>query len=81
MAHVVGVTPERLDEVSRGDAAEILREIERQEAEAEADSVYANLNDRTEAAIWEMDAPLEQRKMAIDALREDRAQQRKGRAV
>lgn len=34
MAHVVGVSPERLDEVDRGLAAEILREIIRKEAEA-----------------------------------------------
>ncbi|MFF2522295.1 hypothetical protein [Streptomyces liangshanensis] len=32
MAHVVGVQPEQLDEAGRGDAAEILREIKRQEA-------------------------------------------------
>lgn len=34
MAHTVGVAPERLDEVGRGGAAEILREILRGEAEA-----------------------------------------------
>lgn len=32
MAHVVGVSPERLDDAGRGDAATILREIEAQEA-------------------------------------------------
>ncbi|MFD6421742.1 hypothetical protein [Streptomyces sp. NPDC060198] len=31
MAHVVGVHPEQLDTAGRGDAAEILREIKRQE--------------------------------------------------
>lgn len=31
MAHVVGVAPEQLEEVDRGEAAEVLREIERQE--------------------------------------------------
>lgn len=31
MAHAVGVTPGRLDEAGRSDAAEILREIERRE--------------------------------------------------
>ncbi|WP_237531306.1 hypothetical protein [Streptomyces sp. SID3212] len=32
MAHVVGVQPVQLDDAGRGDAAEILREIKRQEA-------------------------------------------------
>ncbi|MFE4691709.1 hypothetical protein ACFRH6_16820 [Streptomyces sp. NPDC056749] len=33
MANVVGVQPEQLDDAGRADAAEILREIKRQEAE------------------------------------------------
>lgn len=36
MAHTVGVSPERLDEVGRGGAAEILREIRRREVESTA---------------------------------------------
>ena len=34
MAHVVGIGPERLEEAGRPDAAEVLREIQRQEAAA-----------------------------------------------
>ncbi|MFJ2162541.1 hypothetical protein [Streptomyces sp. NPDC087856] len=38
MAHVVGVSPERLDEVDRSDAGDILREILRSESEASANT-------------------------------------------
>lgn len=73
MARVVGVTPERLEEVGRGLAAEILREILRQEAEAgeaEASRPYANLSDPLERTAWEMPLPVEQRRLIVDMLRE-----------
>lgn len=69
MAQVVGVSPERLDEAGRRDAADILREIQRQEAEQEAQP-YADLSDRLERAIWEIPGLAEEDKiMIIDALR------------
>lgn len=78
MAHVVGVSPERLDAVDRGVAAEILREIQRQEAEAdpERNRPYADLSDRLERTAWEMPASIEDRKLMVDMLREARAQGR-----
>jgi transcriptional regulator with XRE-family HTH domain len=83
MAHVVGVTPERLAEVGREDAAEVLREILRQEAEAEAEQepVYADLSDRLESAVWGMDLSLEDRKTMVDLLRQARAEGRQGRSA
>jgi transcriptional regulator with XRE-family HTH domain len=74
MAHVVGAPPEQLAEVGRGDAAEILREILRQEAEAEQESVYADLSDRYERAIWEMALSEDDRRTLIDLLRKGRQQ-------
>lgn len=38
MAHVLGLSPERLEKAGRADAAEILREIGRAEAEAPSDT-------------------------------------------
>lgn len=74
MAHVVGVSPERLHEADRTDAAEILREILRQEAEAESEPApYANLTDPLERAAWEADLPLSERTKMVDLLRQGRA--------
>lgn len=81
MAHVVGVSPERLTEVRREVAAEILREILRQEAESDREPVYADLSDRLESAVWEMDLSLEDRKTLIDLLRQKRAQERGSRSA
>lgn len=83
MAHVVGISPERLTEVGRDDAAQILHEIQRQEAEQEdqAPAVYADMSDRLESAVWEMDLSLEDRKMMIDLLRQKRAQERGSRSA
>lgn len=67
MARVVGLSPERLDEVGRRDAAEILREI------LEQDRVYADMSDRLERTAWEMPIDVEQRKLIIDMLREAKA--------
>ncbi|WP_329597795.1 hypothetical protein OIE43_18980 [Streptomyces pseudovenezuelae] len=77
MARVVGVTPERLTDVGRAGAAEVLREILRQEAESDAaqqERPYANLADRLERTAWEMPLPVEQRKLIIDMLREAKSQ-------
>lgn len=79
MAHVVGVAPERLEEAGRGDAAEILREILRQEAESEQESVYADLSDRYERAVWEMALSEDDRRTLIDLLRKGREQDERGR--
>ncbi|MEW2634931.1 hypothetical protein AB0903_25610 [Streptomyces sp. NPDC048389] len=81
MARVVGVTPERLAQTGREVAAEILREILRQEAEAEQEPVYADLSNRLERAVWEMDLSLEDRKMMVDLLRQARAEGRQGRSA
>lgn len=77
MAQVVGVSPERLAEAGREDAAEILREIQRQEAEAEHGPAYADLSDRLERAVWEMDLSVEDRKVMVDLLRQARAEERR----
>lgn len=77
MARVVGVTPERLTEVGRASASEILREILRQEAEsdeAQQERPYADLTDRLERTAWEMPLPVDQRKLIVDMLREAKAQ-------
>jgi hypothetical protein len=74
MARVVGVTPDRLADVGRHEAAEVLREILRQEAEETQEQPYANLADRLERTAWEMPLPVEQRTMIIDMLREAKAQ-------
>ncbi|MEW2570457.1 hypothetical protein [Streptomyces sp. NPDC047070] len=78
MAHVVGVSPERLVEVGRPEAAAVLREIQRQESEADQqqDRPYANLADRLERTAWEMPLPVEDRRLIVDMLREARAQGR-----
>ncbi|MFD9107179.1 hypothetical protein [Streptomyces bottropensis] len=79
MAHVVGVAPERLDSAGRTDAADILREILRQEPSAPiAPAPYADLSDRLERAAWESDLPLEERTEMIDLLRKGRQQQTSG---
>lgn len=73
MARVVGLLPERLAEVGRESAAEVLREILRQEAEAgeaEQSRPYANLADPLERTAWEMPLPVEQRRLIVDMLRE-----------
>lgn len=83
MAHVVGVSPERLDEVGRGVAADILREILRQEVESEQSEVrpYADMSDRLERTAWEMPLSVEDRKLIVDMLREAKAQGRSGRSA
>ncbi|MEV8392661.1 MULTISPECIES: hypothetical protein [unclassified Streptomyces] len=48
MAHVVGVTPDQLTAAGRGAAAEILREIERQEA---AESGAGQIDPRVRMAM------------------------------
>lgn len=81
MARVVGVTPERLSDVGRDDAAKVLREILLQEAEsdeAQQDRPYANLADRLERTAWEMPLPVDQRKLIIDLLREAKARGSEG---
>lgn len=81
MARVVGVSPERLVEAGRAVAAEVLREIIRQEAESdETQQVgpYANLTDRLERTAWEMPLPIEQRRLIVDMLREAKSQGSRG---
>lgn len=51
MAHVVGVQPEQLDDVGRTDAAEILREIKRQEAAAADQSGTGPIDPRVQMAV------------------------------
>jgi transcriptional regulator with XRE-family HTH domain len=77
MARVVGLTPERLEEVGRRDAAEILREILRQEREqAEDEPVLPNLTDEHERTVWEMPGvPEDARRRMIEIVREIRAMQ------
>lgn len=75
MAHVVGVSPEQLDGAGRGAAADILREILRQESAApNPPDPYADLSDRLERAAWEADLPLEDRTEMIDLMRRGRQQ-------
>ncbi|MFM9645674.1 hypothetical protein ACKI1S_05935 [Streptomyces galilaeus] len=83
MARVVGVTPERLDDVGRDTAAEILREILRQEAESDQAPArpYADMSDRLERTAWEMPLPVEERKLIVDMLREAKAQGRQERSA
>ena len=83
MARVVGVSPERLDEVGRHTAAEILREILRQEAENEEaqEKPYADMSDRLERTAWEMPISVEDRKLIVDMLREAKAQGRRDRTA
>lgn len=72
MARVAGVSPERLAEVGRGAAADVLREILRQESEAEQreDKPYADMSDQLERTAWEMPIDVEHRKLIVDMLRE-----------
>ncbi|MCZ4605246.1 helix-turn-helix transcriptional regulator [Streptomyces sp. Lzd4kr] len=83
MARTVGVSPERLDDAGRADAAEILREIARQETEASQDQErpYADLSDRLERTAWEMPLSVEDRKLIVDMLREAKAQGRGDRSA
>lgn len=52
MARVVGLSPDRLEEAGRDDAAEILREILRQEEDRPLRHVHPDMSDRLERAIW-----------------------------
>lgn len=74
MAHTVGVTPERLEEAGRGDAAEILREIQRQAAEevTRTAAPYADLADPHERAVWESAADETLKRQIIDLIRKGR---------
>ncbi|MFI1030777.1 hypothetical protein [Streptomyces sp. NPDC020951] len=83
MARAVGVTPERLEEADRSVAADILREILRQEAESEAaqDKPYADMSDRLERTAWEMPIGVEERKLIVDMLREAKTQGRQERSA
>ncbi|MDX3629013.1 hypothetical protein PV728_01550 [Streptomyces europaeiscabiei] len=83
MAHVVGVSPERLEEVGRGIAAEILREILRQEAESgqAEERPYADMSDRLERTAWEMPLAVEERKLIVDMLRQAKVQGRSERSA
>ncbi|NUP19842.1 MAG: helix-turn-helix transcriptional regulator [Streptomyces sp.] len=76
MARTVGLTPERLTDVARADAAEILREIQEQER-----APYADMSDRLERTAWEMPLSLEDRKAIVDMLREAKAQGRGERSA
>ncbi|MFE6282471.1 helix-turn-helix domain-containing protein [Streptomyces sp. NPDC057877] len=71
MARTVSLSPERLVEAGRSDAAEILREIQVQER-----APYADLSDRLERTAWEMPLSVEDRKLIVDMLREAKAQGR-----
>ncbi|MGC5034144.1 hypothetical protein ACPXCS_06055 [Streptomyces sp. DT190] len=75
MARVVGVAPDRLQEVGRAEAAKILEEILRQESEAEeaGERPYANMTDRLERTAWEMPLSVEHRRLIVDMLREAKA--------
>jgi hypothetical protein len=81
MARAVGVSPERLTEVGREEAAVILKEILRQEAEETQERPYADLSDRLERTAWEMPIDLDQRKVIIDMLREAKAQGQQDRSA
>jgi hypothetical protein len=81
MAHVVGASPERLEEAGRRPAAEILREIIRQEAQAEQEPMYADLSDRLERTAWEMPVSVEDRRLIVDMLREAKRQGRSERSA
>ncbi|MDX2667432.1 helix-turn-helix transcriptional regulator [Streptomyces stelliscabiei] len=75
MARTVGLSPERLEESGRTDAAEILREIQEQEQS------YADMSDRLERTAWEMPLSVEDRKLIVDMLREAKSQGRSGRSA
>ncbi|MEV6544433.1 hypothetical protein [Streptomyces sp. NPDC051665] len=84
MAHVVGVSPERLIEAGRDAAAVVLREILRQQAEGDdqdRERPYADMSDRLERTAWEMPLPAEERKLIVDMLREAKAQGRQERSA
>ena len=78
MARTVGITPERLTEAGRDDAAKILREIQRQGGAGTAEAaerariaaIQPDPNDPDEMAAWRMqNAPDEIRRGMIDILR------------
>lgn len=75
MARTVGLSPERLEDAGRTDAAEILREIQEQEQS------YADMSDRLERTAWEMPLSVDDRKLIVDMLREAKAQGRSGRSA
>jgi hypothetical protein len=79
MARIVGLAPDRLVEAGRGTAAEILREIQRQEAEQmqPEPAPYADMSDRLERAVWEMNLDEEDRRELVDMLREHKARQQR----
>lgn len=81
MAHAVGVTPERLAEAGRTDAADILREIEHQEQRRtdREPTPYADMSDSTERALWSLDISEADRIEMIDIYR--RGRQRKRRSA
>ncbi|MFJ8140616.1 hypothetical protein [Streptomyces sp. NPDC096013] len=84
MAHVVGVSPDRLAEVGRETAAVVLREILRQHAEGDdqvREQPYADMSDRLERTAWEMPLDVEQRKLIVDMLRQARAQGQQERSA
>lgn len=73
MAYAVGVSPERLEAAGRNDAAEVLREVLRQEAAQQPD-----LTDPHERAIAEMTGIDEDtRRDMLRALRAGKARQRR----
>ncbi len=76
MASAVGVSPERLAEAGRNDAAKILREIQRQRGDESASHPYANLADPEERTIWNWPVPEATRRKLIDVLREGRGETR-----
>lgn len=76
MARTVGLSPERLKEAGRDDAAEILREIQEQER-----APYADLSDRLERTAWELPLSVEDRRLIVDMLREAKAQGRGERSA
>lgn len=83
MAHVVGLAPERLAEVGRDGAADVLREILRQaEAEvADKQQPYADMSDRLERTAWEMPLSVDDRKLIVDMLRQAKIQGQQDRSA
>lgn len=75
MAHVVGLGSDRLAAAGREDAAEILREIEAQEAgQQQLGALQPDLTDPQERAMWEMPGlPDETRRTMIEILRVGKA--------
>lgn len=77
MAHIVGVTPEQLVDANRADAAEVLREILRQEqagASADASPIEPDMNDQYERDIWEFpDVSVDARRGLLKLWRDNQA--------